>query len=88
MNVFLILSSSAVAFYVFILLALWRDNHRPRNGRPVTYSSVDFDEVWGFETDNADLTPQSARRSAAIASQSVDLRLRWHCDSVHWNQAH
>ena len=61
MSVFLVLSSSSVAFYIFILLALWRDTRKQRNGRIVSYSSTDFDEVWGFETDSADIPSQSSR---------------------------
>jgi hypothetical protein len=60
-SVFLVLSSSSVAFYVFILLALWRDARKQRNRRIVSYSSTDFDEVWGFETDTSDIPSQSSR---------------------------
>jgi hypothetical protein len=49
MNVFLVLSSSAVAFYVFILLALWRDSRKRRNGHVASCVSAGFNQVWGIE---------------------------------------
>lgn len=57
MNIFLVLSSSAAAFYVFILFALWRDSRKRHNGHVVSCSSTDFDEVRGYEIDGADTTP-------------------------------
>src|SRR5215471_8089996 len=61
MNVFLMLSSSAVAFYVFILLALWRDNRKRRNGHVLSCSSSDFDEVWGLTNDRRGALSHSKR---------------------------
>lgn len=40
MSVFLVLSSSALAFYLFVLLALYRDNHKRRSRRNEAYSNV------------------------------------------------
>jgi hypothetical protein len=49
MNVFLVLSSSAVAFYVFILLALWHDSRKRRNAHVASCSSTGSNQVWGVE---------------------------------------
>jgi hypothetical protein len=61
MNVFLVLSSSAVAFYVFILLALWRDSRKQRRRHVVSSLSTDLGEVWRFATERSNTSSHSRR---------------------------
>ena len=49
MNPFLLLSSLGVGFYVFVLIALYVDNRKRRNGMHVqSYASFDPDSDWEF----------------------------------------
>jgi len=45
MSVFLVLCSLSVACYLFVLLALYRDNHKRRGRRIQVYSNVCFDKA-------------------------------------------
>jgi len=45
MSVFLVLSSLSVVFYLFVVLALYRDNHKHRCKRIQGYSNVCFDKA-------------------------------------------
>jgi hypothetical protein len=45
MSVFLVLSSLSVAFYLFVVLALYRDNHKHRSKRIQGHSNVCFDKA-------------------------------------------
>lgn len=70
MTIFLVLSSSAVAFYIFVLCALWYDNRKHRNRRVSSWHSANFDDVWGFEADSAHVVSLSSRAKIY--------------DGVHW----